>query len=77
MPRAQVGAGRVQPCRIITLTGNLIGSGAPNRGALSDPHQSAYVRFEVVCGITFTGNAMNAGRDAWSPDYEMAFCDRA
>jgi len=71
------------PCKVITLTGNLLyRSGAPNWGTTADPNLSTHIRFEGVRGVNFTGNTMNAGRDdggrgSWSPEYAMVLRDCA
>jgi len=68
MPRDQT------PCRVITITGNVIyRSGAPHRGEL-EPLDSSHLRFEGAEGLVCTGNTFTVGRDdggkgKWSPEY--------
>ena len=63
-------------CHTLAVTGNVIyRSGKPEWG-YGDEFDNAHVRFEGALGLSFIGNAMNAGRDdnnrgGWSPDYAM------
>lgn len=60
------------PCRVISVTGNVIyRSGAPNWGK-PETFDSSHLRFEQVEGLVCSGNTMNVGRDdggkgEWSP----------
>lgn len=61
-------------CEVISMTGNVVyRSGKPEWGK-QDDYDSSHIRLESVKGLTFTGNALNSGRDdggegSYSPDY--------
>ncbi len=61
---------------VIAVTGNVIyRSGKPDWGKEGE-FDSAHARFENVCGLTFIGNTMTAGKDdggrgELSPDYSI------
>jgi hypothetical protein len=63
-------------CHTLAVTGNVVyRSGKPEWG-YGDEFDNAHARLEGVMGLSFIGNAMNAGRDdnnqgGWSPDYGM------
>jgi len=64
--------------QVVSATGNVIyRSGKPDWRTLEE-HESAHARFENVRGLSFTGNAMNVGRDdggkgEWSPRYGIVY----
>jgi len=60
----------------LAITGNVIYRSGKPEWAGADEFDSAHARFDLVKGLTFTGNAMNSGRDdggkgQYSPNYGL------